>query len=305
MRVLVTGGSGWIGRATVEELRSHDIDVVTLDRTPGPFSALRGRDNEPLPLDVTNEKHVFGAVEAADHVIHLAGVLGTHELLNDVKRAVEVNVMGSLHVTHACAKYDVGLTEITMPRVNPSVYAATKSAAMDLALALHASGDLRCSFVRAYNAYGPGQAYGGDHPQKIIPTFASRAWRGLPLPVWGDGMLWVDLVHVQDVARMLVAAIDYGDGQVFDAGTGYVQTVLEVARKVISLTGDRSEIEHLPPRPGEREVSTELDVARGEGWELLGGWRPIFDPKLFEHAVESYRPTTQWDESLRFVERPA
>lgn len=292
MKVLVTGGSGWIGQATVNELLAHDMDVVTFDRTPGPYSALIGMDGKPASLDVTNEKHVFAAVEGVDHVIHLAGVLGTHELLRDVKRAVEVNVMGSLHVTHACAKYGVGLTEITMPRVNPSVYAATKSAAMDLALALQASGDLRCSFVRAYNAYGPGQAYGGDHPQKIIPTFASRAWRGLPLPVWGDGMLWVDLVHVCDVARMLVAAIDYDHGEIFDAGTGYVQTVLEVARKVISLTGNHSEIEHLPPRPGEREVSTELDIARGEGWELLGGWRPIFDPQQFEAAVDSYKPET-------------
>jgi UDP-glucose 4-epimerase len=292
MKVLVTGGSGWIGQATVNELLAHDIDVVTLDRTAGGLSALRDDENKPQPLDVTNQTHVYDAVSGVDHVIHLAGLLGTHELLDRMHEAVEVNVIGSVNVITACSKYGVGLTQITMPRVNPSLYAATKSCAMDISEALRIAGDLRVSYVRAYNAYGPGQAYGGDHPQKIIPTFASRAWRGLPLPVWGDGMLWVDLVHVTDVARMLVAAIDYVHGEVFDAGTGYVQTVLEVAHKVISLTGNRSEIEYLPPRKGERESSTDRDIASGEGWELLGGWRPIFDPQQFAAAVESYRPDT-------------
>ena len=70
------------------------------------------------------------------------------------------------------------LVMITMPRVNRSVYAATKACAMDLARAYQEAGQLEVSFVRAFNVYGPGQAHGGDHPQKILPTFATRGWRG-------------------------------------------------------------------------------------------------------------------------------
>jgi UDP-glucose 4-epimerase len=181
-----------------------------------------------------------------------------------------------------------------MPRVNPSLYAATKSAAMDIALAYNAAFRLRCSFVRAYNAYGPGQAYGGDHPQKIVPTFASRAWAGEPVPIWGDGSLLTDLVHVDDVARMLVEAMRFDDGQVFDAGTGFAQPVVNVASRVAEIVEqgggpDEVEICYMPPRPGERLVSTDADFASGEGWDLLGGWRPIFDPRRFREAVESYR----------------
>lgn len=291
MKVLVTGGNGWIGRATCRELERQGYDYLTFDRHPGPKSALV--DGE---LDIRNERQVYGAVLGADHVIHLAGVLGTHELLDSVHQAVDINVMGSINVIGACVKYDVPLTQITMPRVNPSVYAATKSCAMDLSEAMRHAEGLKVSYVRAYNAYGPGQAYGGDHPQKIIPTFASKAWAGEALPIWGNGMLWCDLVHVDDVARMLVAALGFGNGQVFDAGSGYPQTVLEVARKVIRIVEDEKGphyggIMHLPPRKGERTESTDKDVATGEGWNLLEGWRPIFDPERFKDAVLSYRPT--------------
>lgn len=276
MRVLVTGGSGWIGQATCRALAHSGHDAVEFDRSSG--------------HDVRDATSVDQAVAAVDHVIHLAGLLGTHELFDRPHDAATVNVLGSLNVTEACSRHEVGLTEVTMPRVNPSLYAATKACAMDIALAYHAAGRLRVSFVRAYNAYGPGQAYGGDHPQKIVPTFASRGWAGEPLPVWGDGQLLTDLVHVDDVARMLVEAMPHGDGQTFDAGTGYAQPVLAVAEKVIELTGGRSKVDFLPHRPGERLVSTDADYAhRREGWDLLGGWHPVFDPERFAEAVESYR----------------
>lgn len=275
MKVLVTGGSGWIGSAVRHELARRHIEPVAFDRRDG--------------KDVCDFDDIKSAVQDVDHVIHLAGVLGTHELFADPIGAVEANVIGSLNVTLACLRFDVGLTEITMPRVNPSLYAATKTCAMDIAEAYRHADGLRVSYVRAYNAYGPGQAYGGDHPQKIVPTFASAGWRGEALTVWGDGMLWVDLVHVDDVARMLVEAMEFGDGQVFDAGTGYVQTVLEVARKVIDITGDQSKVELLPARKGERTQSTEADVARRSSWDLLQGWHPVFDPVRFTEAVLSYR----------------
>lgn len=275
MRVLVTGGSGWIGRATCKALAEYGHHCIPFDRANGE--------------DICDSVDVWNAVYRVDHVIHLAGVLGTHELFENPQRAIDVNVTGTLNVVRACVEQDRGLVDITMPRVNPSLYAATKACAMDIAEAYRHAGKLKVSYVRAYNAYGPGQAYGGDHPQKIIPTFATRAWACEPLPVWGTGALLVDLVHVDDVARMLVEAMRFVDGEVFDAGSGHPQTVLEVAQRVIEIAGSCSSIERLEPRLGERRQPTERDVARGEGWELLGGWRPVYDPRRLEEAVRSYR----------------
>jgi UDP-glucose 4-epimerase len=279
-RVLVTGGSGWIGRATCGYLASLGYEPVPYDRTSG--------------HDILDRAELVAATADVDHVIHLAGVLGTHELFMNPDEAVSVNVAGSLNVVLACLEHDLALTEITMPRVNPSLYAATKACAMDIALAYVDAGMLRASFVRAFNAYGPGQAYGGDHPQKIVPTFASKAWAGEPLPVWGDGRLLTDLVHVDDVARCLVAGMGAPVGAVIDAGTGFGLPVLEVARMVMDIVeehgGPAGTVRLLPPRAGERRESTSADLASADGWRYLDGWRPQFERDRFTEAVLSYRP---------------
>src|SRR6478752_5341040 len=91
-----------------------------------------------------------------------------------------------------------------------NVYQATKLCSMKLATAWHRNFGVPVSHVRAFNAYGPGQKYGVGHPQKFLPTFASLAWRGEPIPIWGDGLQSVDPIHVDEVARMLVDATRFG-----------------------------------------------------------------------------------------------
>lgn len=276
MRVLVTGGAGWIGQATVRRLEALGHDPVVFD-LPG--------------ADIRDLARVDVAVADVEHVIHLAGVLGTHELFADPGLAVDVNVAGALNVIQACASREVGLTKITMPFVNPSVYAATHHCSHRLAEAYRISRGLSVSYVRPYNAFGPGQAWGIGHPQKIIPTFAVAALRGEPLPVWGDGSLPVDLVHVDDVARMLVDAMPHRGGRVFDAGTGVAWPVIGVARMVWELAGRAGDvpIRHLPPRAGERDEVTDDDYAQQNGWDLLG-WHPKFRSEDLAATVESYRP---------------
>ena len=88
--------------------------------------------------------------------------------------------------------------------------------------------------------------------------------------MWGDGEQTVDLVYVDDVARMLVDAIDFGDDAIFDAGTGEACTVNFIAGFIASLCGSSAGVEHLPMRRG--EVPTKI-VARGEGWDRLS-WQP-------------------------------
>jgi UDP-glucose 4-epimerase len=173
-----------------------------------------------------------------------------------------------------------------MPPVFPSVYTATKIAADRLATAWHHSHHkLRTSHVRAFNAYGPGQAHGPGHPQKIVPTFATEAWAGRPIPVWGDGQQTVDLVHADDLGRLLVEATRHGDDVTFDGGTGQAMTVNEVANMVLDITESTAGIEYLPMRDGELPTTI---IAKGEGWDRLD-WAPTFDAARFVEAVHSYR----------------
>jgi UDP-glucose 4-epimerase len=266
MRVLVTGGGGFIGTPVVNELKARGHEPIVLDHTTG-GDILK----PPFP--------------PADHVIHLAGVLGTDELFDAEDEAWETNLFGTINVLRWCRHHSAGYTGITMPDVFPSIYTATKVAAGRAALYYRHQYGVRVSHVRAFNAFGPGQKHGHGHPRKIIPAFATEAWAGEPLKVWGDGTQTVDLVHVDDLARLLVDAMAFGDGEVFDGGTGKWMTVRQVARFVLDVVGG-GEIEYLPMRRGERPTDI---VATGEGWDLVG-WKPQLRLGQLAAAVNWYRP---------------
>ena len=270
MKVLVTGSAGFIGAYVTAELRDRGHRVTPFDRPDG---------------DVRDLETVLAACRGQDAVIHLAGVLGTSELFARAHLAVDVNITGTLNVLGACVTAGARYTGITMPRVFPSVYTATKTAARELERAYHHAYGLPVSRIRAFNAYGPGQKHGPGHPQKIIPAFAAAAWAGQPIPVWGDGEQTVDLIHAADLARLLADAVASGDDVTIDGGTGQAMTVNQVASMVLDITGSRAGVTRLPMRPG--EIPSKI-AAEGEGWDRIG-WRPAFDPARFAEAVESYR----------------
>jgi UDP-glucose 4-epimerase len=272
LRVAVTGGSGFIGAATIAEAERRGMIAWRFDRTEG---------NDVLSDDLSQLK-------PADIVIHLAGMLGTSELFGEAETAVQSNVIGTLRILQWCRENSARYVGITMPdSCWANVYQATKLCAMRLATAWHRNFNVPVSHVRAFNAYGPGQKHGPDHPQKLIPTFSYYAWRGMPLPIWGSGNQTVDLVHVDDVAKVLVDACVFADDEVLDAGTGVPVSVNRVAEFVNRVTGNTAGVIHLPMRPGEEE-DTHI-VAQGSGWDAMG-WKPELDWGKVRYTVESYKP---------------
>jgi len=224
----------------------------------------------------------FETLGDVDSVIHLAGVLGTAELFNDPHEAIDVNIHGTLNVLQWCEKNSASFVNITMPPVFPSVYTTTKICADRFASLWNMWRGVPTAHVRAFNAYGPGQKYGVHHPQKIIPTFATLAWEGKPLQIWGSGEQTVDLIDTEDLAHMLVDATRWGDDVTFDAGTGVAFTVNRVAEMVNEITGNIAGVEYLPMRDG--EIETHI-VAAGVGWDRLD-WYPEFrEDKLVETVM--------------------
>lgn len=259
MRVLVTGGAGFIGRAVCAELARQGIEPVSVDRTSG-VDILR----DPLPK--------------GDAVIHLAGVLGTAELFDMADTAIDVNVKGTLRVLEWCAQEQRQFVGITMPQVWVNPYQATKACARSLAEAWGIRFDFPVTHVCAFNVYGPGQKVHGV--QKIIPTFATRSWRGEAMPVWGTGLQKVDLVHVDDVARVLVKPLG-SPVSYLEAGSGQAVTVLEIARMVGTVTG-RAMVDFLPLRAGE---TNELGVVASKP-EIT---EPADNDPRFAECVEWYK----------------
>jgi nucleoside-diphosphate-sugar epimerase len=268
-RVLVTGAAGFIGWRVCAALEAGGRAVLPFD-SPG-----------ATVLDAGQLAH---AMRACDGVVNLAGVLGTFELFGEQRRAVEVNVLGALNVFDAAAAAGVPVVQIgTGHKGQPNPYAITKGCAEDLALARAAQGQ-PITVVRAFHAYGPGQKacppHGIGTVRKIIPSFVCRALTGIPLEVYGSGEQEIDLVHAEDVAEVLVGALDGPHGQVVEAGTGKATRVLDAARAVIEACGSSSPVVHLPMRPGEPERSR---VVAGRG-ECAHPW-----PYRLAETIEHYR----------------
>lgn len=268
MKITITGGKGFIGSHVARWAERAGHEVRFFDK----------RDGNDIMGDLS-------ALDGSEAVIHLAGVLGTLELFDTIQDAIDKNVTGSYRIANWCLENGAQYTGILVPDVFPSIYCATKVAAHRITSALHQAKGLKVSHVIAYNAHGPGQAFGPGHPQKFGPTFSINAWNNRPIPVWGDGSALVDPVSVSDVARMLVDAVEHPDDVVFDGGTGTCVTVKEVAEFVIHLTGSTAGIQYLPMRIGETPTNR---AAKGRGWDRLN-WRPHFNWSHLRETVMWYK----------------
>ena len=274
MRIAITGGRGFIGAHVEHWAREYGHDVSFFDKREG--------------NDIMGD---LSALRGADAVIHLAGVLGTLEMFSFVERAAEINVVGTARIAQWCLDNEAQYVGILVPDVFPSIYCATKAGAKRITDVLHSELGLRVAHVTAFNAHGPGQAYGTGHPRKFGPTFSMAAWRNEPIPIWGDGSALVDPVRASDVGRMLVdAAILEGDNVVYDGGTGVAVTVNDIAKEVLRITGSVASpgIAYEPMRIGEDPRGNV--AATGLGWERLD-WRPSTDwETALEETVHWYRP---------------
>ncbi len=296
MKVLVTGGNGFIGRAVCAELANRGHEALVFDRH------LPASPPKTMYLgDVRAAVDVTEAVAHVDAVIHLAGVLGTQETITNPRPAAATNILGGLNVLEACTQYGVPLVNIAVGNwFEANTYSITKTTVERFTQMYARDRGLQVCSVRAYNAYGPQQAvaqpYGTSRVRKIIPSFISRALHGETIQVYGDGQQVMDMILVDDVARCLVAALEAISrltGGTYAAGTGRRTTVGEIAAtveaEVKEQTGIAAGLEHLPMRPGETPGAEVL--ADPEQVRPLG-----VDPATFipletglQHTVAYYR----------------
>ena len=249
MNVLVTGGSGFIGSVLVKSLVRRGHNVSTLDRSP----TKHGVDVNQHQGDIRNFEDVESAVRGQDLVYHLAGLLGTHELVGDAGRALEVNVGGTLNVLDTCRIHGARILLVSKPNVWLNTYSITKEAAEQFSKMYMEEHGVITTIVKWFNVYGPGQGVGRGHVQKAVPTFIVNALKQGPLPVFGDGTQTGDFIYVDDTveATVEVADSEAARGRTVEIGSGCETSVLEMCNMILQMTESSSKVEFQPMRRGE------------------------------------------------------
>jgi UDP-glucose 4-epimerase len=278
---IVTGGAGFIGSHLVDHLVAAGRPVLVFDRDA---EAARGRHNLAAHRDDPRVRIVAGDVSRplggqlapfladieVDVIVHLAAQVAVVRSLEEPIADAQDNLLGTLEVAKlarqlgarmvfasSAAVYGVGEA---LPVVEedagwpPSPYGIHKLAAeMHLRVQARLSErPLSAVSLRFFNVYGPRQdprsPYAG-----VIVRFLERALAGQLLQIFGDGLQTRDFIHVADVAQAIAAACERGpsDGTPINIGGGQEISVLELADRIIALTGSSSAIVHLPARDGE------------------------------------------------------
>lgn len=257
MKVLVTGGAGFIGLHTVENLLQRGHQPVIFDHYDR-------REEYPCPVilgDVRDDVAVTEAMAHVDSFIHLAAVLGTQETIKNPRPAALSNLEGGLNILEAAAQYEVPGTYIGVGNYwMNNTYSISKTTVERFIDMFNKHRGTVVNIVRAMNAYGPRQRpvppWGDSKVRKITPSFICRALNDMDIEIYGDGTQISDMCWVGDVAQALSIATEAAhEGIIFpkavEVGPNQHKTVNEVAELIIQLSNSYSRIVHLPMRPGE------------------------------------------------------
>jgi UDP-glucose 4-epimerase len=291
MRVLVTGGAGFIGghlsRALCE--RGHDV-VVLDDLSTGTGAGLVGLDVRLVTGSILDDTALDDAATGVDSVVHLAGLGSVPRSLAAPRRTFDVNALGTVSVLEAGRRHGIGHVVVAssssvygtgavlpsredQPAAPASPYAVSKLAAEKAALTWQAAYALPVLVFRFFNVFGPGQR--PDHAYAaVVPRFGTAALTGRPLVVHGDGRQSRDFTHVGSVVAGLVRAVEERTTAALPVNLafGASRDLLTVAADLGELMGRRLELRHEPERRGDVRA-TLADPGRLHA--LLPGLEPV------------------------------
>ncbi len=281
MKVLVTGGAGFIGSNLVKQLLHDGYEVTVLDNLLSGYRC----NLDPFPEvcfiegDVRDEFAVAKAIKGAEVVFHLAASVGNKRSIDNPITDAEINVIGTLRVLEAARRE--GVRKIvtsssagifgelkTLPiredhAVEPdSPYGCTKLCKEKECLAYAKLYDIEAVCLRYFNVYGPNQRF--DAYGNVIPIFAFQMLRRETLTIFGDGEQTRDFVNVRDVVQANIKAAEArGISGAFNIGSGGRVTINTLVELLKEASGIKPTVKHGPPRPGDvRHSLADISAAR-------------------------------------------
>jgi UDP-glucose 4-epimerase len=284
MRVLITGGAGFIGSHIVEHFQGH-ADVRVLDNLRSGFKHnLSHFPHEFIEASIIDRDVVRHAVQGVDFVFHLAAMISVPESMAKPVECNEINTTGTLVVLEEAARAGVKKLVLStsaaiygdnpvVPKVETmlaepkSPYAVTKLDGEFYCKMFADEGRLQTACLRYFNVFGPRQDPKSQYAA-AVPIFVDRALRNEPIMIHGDGEQTRDFIFVKDIvaANVFFATSSPATG-VFNVAYGQRTTIKELAATICRLTDSRSEIIHAAERPGDVKHSlASVDKLRAAGF---------------------------------------
>jgi dTDP-glucose 4,6-dehydratase len=311
MRVLVTGGAGFIGSHFVRRLVAGRDRVVVLDKLTysGNHANLDGVDAEFVEGDICDPEAVAEAGAGADAVVNFAAETHVDRSILGAAEFIETDVHGTYVLLTWAREAGVRLVQVSTDEVYGDVPEGSRSRESDPLRpsspysASKAGGDLQvlaafrtfgvdACITRGANTYGPNQ-----YPEKLIPLFVTNALDGQPLPVYGDGRQRREWLHVDDHCAAVDLVLREGvSGEVYNVG-GEEHENLQLTHRILELTGAGEElVRHVDDRPGhDRRYALDDSKVRTLGWSPE---HSIAETGLAE-TVAWYRDNRAWWEPIK------
>ncbi|MDQ1510010.1 MAG: dTDP-glucose 4,6-dehydratase [Actinomycetota bacterium] len=316
MKLLVTGGAGFIGSNFVRHVLANTDDEVTVYDAltyAGNLSTLRDVDDDPRYRFVLGNICDPGTLEEAmrghDAVVHFAAeshvdrsIAGPDDFVNtncfgtnilmDTARRLEISRVVHIGTDEVYGSVEVGSSRENDPLEPRSPYAASKAGSDLIALSYHHTYGLPVVVTRCTNNFGPYQ-----YPEKAIPLFTTNLLDGLPIPLYGDGLNERDWIYVDDHCAGVHLALRKGiAGEIYNIGAGNETPNRALVDKLLALVErDEDLVEYVTDRLGhDRRYSVDITKITALGWTR----QRSFDEALAE-TVEWYRENRWWWEPLK------
>ncbi|AEJ61887.1 NAD-dependent epimerase/dehydratase [Spirochaeta thermophila DSM 6578] len=269
--VCVTGGCGFIGSHLVEALVEKGCTVKVLDNlSTGRKENIAHLDVELYEGDIRDPDEVVRALHGVDTIFHLAAQISVPASIEDPLTTEEINVRGTLNVLEAAKLHNVSTVvfassaavygdspecpkRLDMIPQPVSPYAITKLAGEYYVAMYQRLCGIRGVSARFFNVFGERQDPSSGYAA-AVPAFISRALKGDPLTIFGDGEQTRDFIYVKDLVAYLIALAEEGEG-LYNIGYGTYITINQLARTIISLCGTEASIVYTNPRPGDVRYS--------------------------------------------------
>jgi|SRR3954452_1315709 dTDP-glucose 4,6-dehydratase len=309
MRILITGGAGFIGSCFVKRLLAAGEDVVVLDKlTYAGNRANLPHDVQLIEGDIAIPDDV-ASVGRFDAVVNFAAETHVDRSILGPREFVRTDVTGTLVLLQAAEEHGARYVQVSTDEVYGDIepgasskeddplrpsspYSASKAGGDLQVLASVRTYGINASITRGSNTYGPHQ-----YPEKILPLFVTNALDGEPLPLYGDGRQVRDWLHVEDHCAGVELVLREGaPGEIYNVAANEERENVELTQVILDATGaDPSLVRHVEDRAGhDRRYSLDTSKLRALGWAPTRGW----DDGV-RAAIAWYRDNRDWWEPIK------